>query len=231
MVMKTLAFIVLLMPLMMFGQIYYECPNATQEGFLKSEVNSNSVILRSDSACRNCGSIYEMEVLPLEGDTLAWYQLEQLGGANCDCVFNLSVTLDSLNPGNYYVKTFFGSFPDVLVYCGLISFVIEEQNTYNSLLKSDQYQSECFNVGTDEHRLQRMISLSPNPAAEQLTLIMNGIRDKATYQIFTISGLITQEGHLNLGKTQIDVSFMPDGVYFVRVQDEKGVQVAKLIIQ
>ena len=129
--MKTIVLILLALPFAVFGQC-----NPLGIGILKAEVDGNSVVLRNDTIYRNCACNYLMEITQLEGDTLAWIQLEQSGAFNnCNCHFNLSVTLDSLEPGNYYVKTFYTKIPfptGDTCYVGLISFIITEQNSFTS---------------------------------------------------------------------------------------------------
>ncbi len=143
--MKALALLFLLMPATFLAQW---CPNANDLGTLGVEVYGNSAILKNDIVCRNCGSMYEMVIYPLEGDTLCWLQNEQFGGANCDCTFDLSVTLDSLNPGNYYIKTSYESvYTGDTVYIGLISFTITEQNSFTGYGITDEYQSDCYTLG------------------------------------------------------------------------------------
>ncbi|MEZ5197727.1 MAG: hypothetical protein R2764_15480 [Bacteroidales bacterium] len=61
--MKTLVFILLALPFTVFGQL-------NPYGVLKAEVYGNTVILKNDSAFRNCACVYSMEIIQLEGDTL-----------------------------------------------------------------------------------------------------------------------------------------------------------------
>ena len=223
--MKTIALIILLLPVTILAQV---CPNNANEfGILGVEVYGNSAILKNDSVCRNCGAEYEMIIYQLAGDTLGWYQ-KGSGLAICDCLFNLSVTLDSLNPGDYFVKTSFQGADTV--YIGLITFTIIEQNSFSGFVKTDEYQSPCGIVGTDEHKqMQNSITLSPNPASDQLTINALDVRNKTIYQIYNSSGLKLIEGEIKLNETQLDISALPRGVYFVRLQNEKMVEMGKMV--
>ena len=146
--MKTLVFILIALPYIAFGQC-----NSIFNGILKAEVDGNSVILKNDSIYRNCAVSYLMEITEIEGDTLVWFQLEQMDmWMMCLCHFNLSVTLDSLEAGNYYVKTYYTNIPFPVgdtCYVGLIPFTISEQNSFVSYGVTDPYQSSCFMVGVN----------------------------------------------------------------------------------
>lgn len=201
-------------------------------GILGVEVYGNSAILKDDSAWRNCGVNCEMIITQLEGDTLGWFQMGT-GLTNCDCLFNLSVTLDSLNPGDYFVKAFFeDSYSPDTVYIGLITFTILGQNTFSGFAVTSEYQSPCGIVSTDElDPIINSITLGPNPASDRLFIHIGNISGKTNYQISNLNGLMLKEGRIKLHESELDITALPPGVYFVRVQDEKRVEVVKLIKQ
>jgi hypothetical protein len=230
-VMKTIALVFLMLPLTILAQW---CPNANDLGTLSAEVYGNSVILKNDTVCRNCGSMYEMVIYPIAGDTLGWYQDEQFGGAFCDCIFDLSVTLDSLNPGNYYVKTSYESvYTADTVYIGLISFTITEQNSFDSYGVTDAYQSECYTVGinSQDQPENNLLTVIPNPSNDKITISAPATTGNSQLSIFNISGKYVIEMQLTNTETQIDISALPRGVYFVRVQNEKMVEVGKMVTE
>jgi hypothetical protein len=226
--MKTVVFIFLALPFAVWAKW-------DPYGVLSAEVNGNSVTLRNDSVQRNCASYYAMEVIQLEGDTLVWYQLDLVGWiAYCMCNFDLSATLDSLNPGNYYVKTYFTDYPypeGDTIYIGLISFTITEQNSFASFAQTNEYQSMCYSTGVEEEKQPSTINytLSPNPANDQLTINGLNVSDKTIYQIYNSSGLRLMEGEITLSETEIDISTLPRGVYFIKLQNEKMVEVGKMV--
>lgn len=222
--MKTLVLIFFFMPAAIVAQW------GNPLGILGVKVNGNSAILKNDSAWRNCGAKYEMVIYQLEGDTLGWYQ-KGIGLLNCDCLFNLSVTLDSLVPGDYFVKTSFeDSYSGDTIYIGLITFTILEQNAFLSFVKTDEYQSPCGIVGTNEQKqIDNSISFSPNPANDYISIHAPDFSDKANYQIYNSSGLRLMEGEIKLSKTYIDISSLPRGVYFVRLQNQNTVEVMKML--
>jgi len=227
--MKTLVCIWLVFPFAVFGQ----CPPAGN-GTLKAEVTGNAVILMNDTAQRNCASWYEMQISQATGDTLIWMQNEQGGGAYCLCHFNLSVTLDSLEPGNYFVKTYYTDFPfpyGDTCYIGLISFTISEQNFFTSYIISDDYMSDCFPVGINEQgQLNgQFFTVYPNPANDKLAIESTTLAGNQLLTVINVNGMKLIERQLGDKQTQIDISALPPGVYFVRLQNDKTVEMKKMI--
>jgi len=222
--MKTLTLIIFLMPATIYAQWWDPL------GILGVEVNGNTAILKNDSAWRNCGATYEMIIYQLEGDTLGWYQ-KGIGLTNCDCLFNLSVTIDSLNPGDYFVKTSFeDSYSGDTIYIGLIEFTILEQNTFNGFVKTDEYQSPCGIVVTGEtDHTANSLTIGPNPANDQIIIRSLETSQNTIFQIFNLNGLRLISGKSKSDKTEIDISSLPPGVYIIRVVNEKQSKVAKLV--
>jgi len=220
---KTLVFILIVIPLAAMAQW-------NPYGMLKAEVYGNSVVLKNDSVYRNCACWYSMEVVQLEGDTLAWYEWEQSTTyAYCECHFNLSVTMDSLNPGNYFVKTYFTDvpYPDGdTIYIGLISFTIAEQNSFNSYSFSNGFQSNCYNwfTGVGNQNIIRRLSVYPIPATDKLIISTLALENNTLLSIFNVNGEKLIERQLQENETQIIISALPSGVYFLRLQSEKLVE-------
>jgi hypothetical protein len=73
------------------------------------------------------------------------------------------------------------------------------------------------------------LSFNPNPAGDKITIFSPVITESTLLSVFNANGKKLLESHLRDNESQIDISTLPRGVYFVRVQDEKGVQVAKMI--
>jgi hypothetical protein len=229
-IMKTIVFIFLAVPFTVFGQC-----NPLGNGILKAEVDGNSVVLRNDTIYRNCACDYLMQISQLEGDTLAWIQLEQSGAfANCYCHFNLSITLDSLVAGNYYVKTFYTKIPSPTgdtCYIGLISFTITDQNSFTSYGVTDEYQSTCFSVGINTHEQPERdkMTIIPNPVIDKITISSTAITGDTHLSIFKVNGEKVLERQLTETETQIDISTLARGIYFIRLQNEKMVEVEKMV--
>jgi hypothetical protein len=85
-------------------------------------------------------------------------------------------------------------------------------------------------VGINEQQESR-VSLYPNPASDQLTIESTGIPAQGTLSISNLNGQQLIARQLTLLKTQLDISDLPSGVYFVRLTSDKSVAMGKLIKQ
>jgi hypothetical protein len=229
--MKTLVFLFVAFPFAAFGQ----CSPA-YSGTLRAEVIGNSVILMNDTVRRICGTWYDMEIIQAAGDTLIWNEIEGGGGTYCHCFYNLSVTVDSLEAGNYFVKTFASSAPfpgGDTCYIGSVSFTITEQNSFLSYNILGDYQSDCFevNVGiNDQDQYNRkFFTVYPNPANDQITIELSKLERDPHLTIFNVNGRKVIERKIVENETQIDISALQRGVYFVRLQNEKTIEVGKMV--
>jgi len=77
--------------------------------------------------------------------------------------------------------------------------------------------------------LARSIWIYPNPAAEKITVELTSATLDGNLTIVNIEGqqLITRQ--INELRTQIDISTLPGGVYFVRLTNDKTVEVGKFV--
>lgn len=71
-------------------------------------------------------------------------------------------------------------------------------------------------------------NLYPNPASGSVTLSGNSLQE---VQIVNQSGLIIYQSKLNDFSTSIDISRIPSGLYFIKVQSAEGVKTEKLVIE
>jgi hypothetical protein len=73
------------------------------------------------------------------------------------------------------------------------------------------------------------LNIIPNPANNKITIsspILTGITQLS---ILNVTGEKVLERKLTENETQIDISTLPRGVYFVRLQNEKMVEVGKMV--
>jgi len=75
------------------------------------------------------------------------------------------------------------------------------------------------------------IKIIPNPSNDKINISSSAITGVTHLAIFNANGEKVVEKQLTDTETQIDISALPRGVYFVRVQDEKIVEVGKIIKQ
>ena len=92
-----------------------------------------------------------------------------------------------------------------------------------------------FDIYTSEPEVKEFmnerLSIFPNPSTNKVTLSSSAINGNTQLSIFNVSGEKVIERQLTNTETQIDISALPRGVYFVRVQDEKRIEVGKIIKQ
>jgi hypothetical protein len=191
-------------------------------GKLKAQVSGDSVILKDDTATRNCGVRYKMEVTFLSNDTLIWLQRDTGSYYACECNFNFSVTIDSLKPGNYVAKIYSKDLGWDTCYIGSLSFTITEPGVFPSPKVRDHNQSPCFLVGVPKNHYQaeKIIRVYPNPANE----FLNITTDMAGVKLFRISDLANStimEFVSDKNENRIDISKLPDAVYFITVKNKE----------
>ena len=73
------------------------------------------------------------------------------------------------------------------------------------------------------------VILYPNPSNDKITISLPAITGNSQLSIFNVSGEKVLERQLHESETQLDISALPRGVYFVRVQSERKVEVVKMI--
>ncbi len=81
-------------------------------------------------------------------------------------------------------------------------------------------------TGINELSNSLYISVYPNPANDNLTIESS---QNALIDITNIQGQLIKSIATNSNKTNVDVSALPSGVYFVEVKTEKGVAVRKFV--
>jgi hypothetical protein len=103
---------------------------------------------------------------------------------------------------------------------------VDEANSFNATVM--KYDSILTGISEPQ---QLQTSLYPNPARDKITIETSGMPKEITLEIVNIEGqqLITRQ--ISQPKTQIDISTLPSGVYFVRVINNRTVQVGKFVKQ
>jgi hypothetical protein len=85
-------------------------------------------------------------------------------------------------------------------------------------------------VGINEQQETKLF-LYPNPVTDKLTIEISGATQESNLAVFNIEcqQLITRQ--ITEPKTQLDISTLPSGVYFVRVTNNRTVEMGKFIKQ
>jgi hypothetical protein len=76
-----------------------------------------------------------------------------------------------------------------------------------------------------------MLSVYPNPARDKITVQLSGAPDETTLAIIDARGQQLIIRQITAPITQFNISALPDGVYFVRLTNNKTVEVRKFIKQ
>jgi hypothetical protein len=100
-------------------------------------------------------------------------------------------------------------------------------------VSTDEGAYYCYDymVGVEEPETQNSIQVEifPNPTDDQLSIVCQGQLEKVS--IFNSSGEIVLNKLLQTNKTNIDVSGLSPGVYFLQVKTDIGSEVRKILIQ
>lgn len=228
--MKTLIILLLMFPLIIYGQVSYDL-----QSDIYVSVNGDTVYLSQSMAVRNCGADYDMQVI-LTGDTLYWYQIDTGATAVCLCNFNLSVTVDSMPTGHYTAKVFYTACPDCpppspdTVYVGSVEFDITAQNSNASISTINQNQSDCFpyNAIDDDHALLPSYSIFPNPVQNTLHFVTADLNEKEI-KIFDVQNRRIFEWKFENSKVDINLTNYKSGIYILVYSNKSTIYHSKFI--
>jgi hypothetical protein len=105
-------------------------------------------------------------------------------------------------------------------------FVAYTDNVNSGKATVMKYDSVYFGI----HELQESrLSLYPNPADEKITIETSGVTKESNLSIVNIEGQEVLTRQITELKTQLDISSLPSGVYFIRVTNERTVEVGKFV--
>jgi hypothetical protein len=93
-----------------------------------------------------------------------------------------------------------------------------------------EIEAACLTT-VEEIKTGNGITIIPNPSNDKITISSTALTGITQLTIFNVSGEKVKERQLTENETQIDISALPRGVYFVRLQNEKIVKLGKLIKQ
>ena len=103
---------------------------------------------------------------------------------------------------------------------------------YNALGCNSQEEVEeaCDPVSVDERTLSDKLLIYPNPSSTQITVeLPNAPQKNAFLTIYNISSEQMLTSKITEQKTVVDVSALPDGIYFIKVADNRTVMVSKMV--
>jgi hypothetical protein len=94
---------------------------------------------------------------------------------------------------------------------------------------SPEEVKEACPSGLEDINIHSGLIIIPNPSNDIITISSSSITGNTQLSISNISGEKVLERQLTDNETQLDISALPRGVYFVRLQDEKTMKVEKMI--
>ncbi len=120
--------------------------------------------------------------------------------------------------GNVFITGYFSS-PTIIFGIDTLKNSIASGESYVAALSST-------NVSISENINENFISIYPNPVTENITI---EAPQKATIEILNIAGQTILQRQLQQGKTDIDISRLAKGVYFLRLCSNDKTAVSKIV--
>lgn len=90
-------------------------------------------------------------------------------------------------------------------------------------------EMDASSLGIDDHRHDG-ISVYPNPVKEHL-ILHSDLVDRFHYEITSVNGQKVCNGYVQGNIQRIDLSSIPDGVYFITIKSEESIKIEKIIKQ
>lgn len=151
----------------------------------------------------------------------------------CDSlrILNLSIlptieqtmAISICNGENYEGYTSTGTYVDSLIsYSGCDSIRIVKLSVENT--------GNCLTTNTIESIIATNITLFPNPAKEQLS-ILSTAQESISYSIYSATGILLKELSILKEYNEIDVQAWTSGLYFIQFTTETGHSTRKIIIK
>ena len=105
----------------------------------------------------------------------------------------------------------------------------------NAYYCDSQYQVEFYcGVGIDESAVGRQesaVNIFPNPSSTQITIETKATTSKFLISIFNLNGQEVNQRQITEPRTMIDISHLPQGLYFVKITGDDTVEVLKMVKQ
>ena len=156
------------------------------------------------------------------GDNDALTSLTGLDNINAGSITNLIIN------GNPSLSTC-----EVQSICDYLAYPngsIEIYDNATGCNSQEEVDSACVYLSNGEVNLEPAFSIYPNPASTQITISTPTTPEKNTFMtIYSANGKQLIERQLAEQQMVVDVSWLPQGVYFVKVADDRTVMVGKFV--
>lgn len=143
--------------------------------------------------------------------------------------------LDNINPGSIVSLNIYNnpllSECDVQSICDYLAVPNALADIHDNAVGCNspaEVQEACLTT-VEEITSGNGITIIPNPSKDKITILSPALTGITQLSIFNVSGEKVIERLLRDTETQIDISALTRGVYIVRVQNEKMVEVGKMV--
>jgi hypothetical protein len=93
------------------------------------------------------------------------------------------------------------------------------------------FAQSAYGITSIDEKDKLDISIFPNPANTKFTLNVKGFEDDFIVKIYNVNGKECFSGKIQNPETEISTEFLSKGFYFVTLQNQKGLQSHKLIVE
>jgi hypothetical protein len=107
-----------------------------------------------------------------------------------------------------------------------VGYKDEGNSDHASVMKFDTLNTTGINNITELR-----LSVYPDPATDKITVELSGLQNETSLSIVDIRGQQLMMRQITDLKTRVDISGLTDGVYFVRLTNNRSVEVKKFIKQ
>lgn len=190
-------------------------------------VNGNQVTIYQDDATRNCGFLPNLENLYVHDGVINWYQVDVSGMVfGCECLFDYSISIDSLNPGTYNVGVYYVYFSDT-TFEGTTSFTVESQFLCDDVLELSSYAGTC-EVAVDKIPTENLFIMNSDDA---ISISLNSNEKITKASISNISGkTIFSKDYSSAAEIYIPTGSFQWGIYIVSIITNSGQYNRKIVL-
>ena len=175
-----------------------------------------------------------IELSPDNGDT--WIDL--INDTIYNALINWGLNKPTLTGNSNGWVSFYALFPelgpifniqigDTIIY--RFTFISDSVQTFKDGLMFDDFHFEDYAEGIEEVHNNNLLSIYPNPAGNHLSININSVSSTQSIQIINHQGEVVYNNP-KFTSTAIDVSSLPNGLYFLRYSNSASFSVNKFIV-
>jgi hypothetical protein len=102
-------------------------------------------------------------------------------------------------------------------------------NSYDYIHHAIYYKARVTTTSLDNYE-NAAFDIYPNPASESMTIdFANNSDDNAIAEIYNMDGKLIQRVSINQQKTEVNISSLSQGIYFVKISGNTGMAIKKMV--